>query len=93
MSTEELLKLARERHIILQDRGNAVGIWSPNVRVSREMRRAFREHTPAILAHIRAATVWACYSPDLHRPYWDYSDQIFVCTVCRRLSFVYASAS
>lgn len=91
MSTEELLRLAREQHIILQDRGHAVGIWSPNQRVSRELRRALREQSPAILAHIRYGTVYACYSPDLHRPYWTYTDKTFICTACRRLALACAS--
>jgi hypothetical protein len=93
MSTEELLRLAREHHIILQDRGRAVGVWAPNIRVSQALRQAFKQQSPAILAHIRAGTVYACPSPELHRPYWTYTDKTFVCTACRRLTLVYATAS
>ncbi len=76
-----VLEIIQERHYILQQFGGRVCLWSPNVRISRTVRRAIKRYQADLLTMMEASDVRVCPSPALHRKY----HRRGICTACKRL--------
>lgn len=81
MSLEELLNECRRQHLILlTNKSGQATLYAPNVKVSRQIRAAIRQHNRELAQLIRAADARVCPSPRLHASYlWD------TCYLCLKL--------
>ena len=86
MSLEQLLKECRARHIILLvGRGGRVRLWSPGVRVNRDIRAAINRYNRDLARMIARSEIYVCPSPSLHKQSWDWITRRFCCDVCAHL--------
>lgn len=86
LTLEETLQEIRRRRLILTPgRSGRIVPWSPNTRLSREIRSAIAAHNRELARLMAHSDIAVCASPGLHRQEWDYRRGRYSCEVCARL--------